>query len=40
MSIKDFNIISKIGQGSFATVFKAQRILDNKTYALKQVLAF
>lgn len=37
MSLKDFQILSKIGQGSFAKVFKAQRIVDNKIYALKQV---
>lgn len=35
--MKDFSIISKLGSGSFSTVFKAKRISDGKIYALKQV---
>lgn len=37
MSLKDFVILEKLGQGSYAQVFKAQRITDQKIYALKQV---
>ena len=29
--------MSKLGSGSFSTVFKAKRISDGKIYALKQV---
>lgn len=37
MSLKDFVMMQKLGQGSFAKVYKAQRITDNKFYAIKQV---
>ena len=33
----DFEIISKIGQGSFSSVFKVKRLIDNNIYALKKV---
>jgi len=29
MSIKDFEILSKIGQGSYSSVYKVKRALDN-----------
>ena len=32
-----FNILSKIGEGSYSTVLKVQRIEDGKIYALKRV---
>lgn len=37
MSLKDFAIIKKLGQGSYATVYQARRLTDQKLYALKQV---
>lgn len=37
MSITDFELLQKIGEGSFARVYKAKRINDKKYYALKQV---
>ena len=33
--MKDFEIISKLGSGSFSIVYKARRKEDNKIYALK-----
>ena len=33
----DFQIISKLGEGAYSTVFKVKRIVDGKTYALKKV---
>ncbi|CAG9315582.1 unnamed protein product [Blepharisma stoltei] len=37
MSLNNFEIISKIGEGSFAQVFKVKRLADSKYYALKQI---
>ena len=37
MSIKDFKIISRLGEGSFASVWKVVRLSDNQEYALKKV---
>lgn len=37
MSIKNFTILSKLGEGSFSTVFKVLRITDGLNYALKKV---
>ena len=37
MSISDFEILSKLGEGSFSGVFKVIRKSDNQIYALKQV---
>ena len=36
--MKDFVLMEKLGQGSYATVYKARRLNDQKLYALKQVL--
>ena len=33
----DFQILSKLGEGAYSTVFKVKRIIDGKTYALKKV---
>ena len=33
----DFQIISKLGEGAYSTVFKVKRTVDGKTYALKKV---
>ena len=35
--MNDFQIISKLGEGAYSTVFKVKRIVDNKIYALKKV---
>lgn len=37
MSIRDFAPISKLGEGSYSTVYKVQRLSDNQIYALKKV---
>ena len=36
-SLKDFEILQKLGDGSFASVFKVLRFSDSKIYALKKV---
>jgi len=33
----DFQILSKLGEGAYSTVFKVKRIIDNQIYALKKV---
>ena len=35
--MNDFQIISKLGEGAYSTVFKVKRIVDNQIYALKKV---
>ena len=37
MSLKDFVIIDKLGTGSFASVYKARRLIDQQIYALKKI---
>lgn len=37
MSLKDFQIISKLGEGAYSTVYKVIRLEDNELYALKRV---
>jgi NIMA (never in mitosis gene a)-related kinase 1/4/5 len=37
MSLKDFVIISKLGEGAYSSVYKVQRIVDSQVYALKKV---
>jgi len=37
MSLKDFQVVSKLGEGTYSTVYKVLRIQDNQTYALKRV---
>lgn len=37
MSLKDFQIVSKLGDGTYSTVYKVIRNQDNETYALKRV---
>jgi NIMA (never in mitosis gene a)-related kinase 1/4/5 len=36
-TLEHFDIIKKIGDGSYSKVFQAKRIADNKLYALKIV---
>ena len=35
--IKDFQIISKLGEGAYSAVYKVKRLSDGKEYALKRV---
>lgn len=35
--IKDFQILSKLGEGAYSSVYKVRRTHDNKEYALKRV---
>ena len=35
--MNDFQIINKLGEGAYSTVFKVKRNIDNKIYALKKV---
>ena len=37
MSLKDYEILSKIGEGAYSIVFKVKRNSDKKIYALKKV---
>ena len=37
-SLEDFEVISRIGDGSFAEVFKVRRKEDDQIYAIKKVL--
>mmetsp|Transcript_29248 Transcript_29248/g.52279 ORF Transcript_29248/g.52279 Transcript_29248/m.52279 type:complete len:621 (+) Transcript_29248:1233-3095(+) len=34
---KDFEVLAKLGQGSFGTVFKVRRKADHKTYVMKTI---
>lgn len=36
-SLSDFQIICKLGEGSFSQVYRVKRLLDNKEYAMKKV---
>lgn len=36
-TLKDFDVISRLGAGSFGTVYKAKRIIDEKLYVMKVV---
>lgn len=37
MSLSDFEILNKLGEGAFSNVFKVKRKSDNTYYALKKV---
>lgn len=37
MSVTDFDILEKLGEGAYSTVFKVRRRSDGKIYALKKV---
>lgn len=34
-SLSDFNVIKKLGDGAYSSVFKVRRIQDGEIYALK-----
>ena len=36
-SLKNFTVLSKLGEGSFASVYKVMRNDDQKLYAIKKV---
>ena len=35
--IKDFQILTKLGEGAYSNVYKVRRVTDGKEYALKRV---
>lgn len=37
MSLKDFQLLSRLGQGAYSTVYKVKRLIDNQEYAMKKV---
>jgi NIMA (never in mitosis gene a)-related kinase len=39
MSMKEFEILSKLGEGAFSVVYKVKRLSDGLEYALKKVSA-
>lgn len=37
MSLKDFQILSRLGEGAYSSVYKVKRLVDGMEYALKKV---
>jgi NIMA (never in mitosis gene a)-related kinase len=37
MGLKDFEILHRLGKGSFGTVYKCRRVSDGEIYAMKRV---
>ena len=37
MSVNDFEIIKKLGEGAYSSVYKVRRLIDQTVYALKKV---
>ena len=37
MSVTDFEIIKKLGEGAYSSVYKVRRLVDHTIYALKKV---
>ena len=37
MSLSDFQILAKLGEGAYSSVFKVKRLIDESIYALKKV---
>jgi len=35
--MNNFNVLNKLGEGAFSTVYKVKRISDGQEYALKKV---
>ena len=38
MDINDFEILKKLGSGSFSSVYKVKRKSDSQEYAMKKVM--
>jgi NIMA (never in mitosis gene a)-related kinase len=36
-TLKDFEVLNKLGEGSFSQVFKVKRLSDAQEYAMKKV---
>ena len=36
-TLKDFEVLSRLGSGSFGTVFRVRRIIDDGVYVIKTV---
>jgi NIMA (never in mitosis gene a)-related kinase len=36
-SMRDFEVLTKLGEGAFGVVFKVRRKADGKEYAMKKV---
>lgn len=39
-TLKDFDVIAKLGEGSFSSVYKVRRLDDQTLYALKKVVVY
>ena len=37
MSLKDFQMLSQLGEGAYSTVYRVKRLIDNHEYAMKKV---
>lgn len=37
MSLREFQILDKLGEGTYSSVYKVKRLTDNAIYALKKV---
>ena len=37
MSVNDFDILARLGEGAYSSVYKVRRIVDKTIYALKKV---
>ena len=37
MSMKEFHILGRLGEGAYSSVFKVKRLSDKSEYALKKV---
>ena len=36
-TIRNFELLKKLGKGAFGSVYKVKRLEDNKIYALKKI---
>lgn len=39
-TLKDFDVLNKLGEGAFGQVFKVKRKVDGQVYAMKKVQEF
>lgn len=37
MSIKEFQVLQKLGEGAYSSVYRVKRLIDSSEYALKRV---